>query len=48
MSKDLHGNRLEGVGVIPDIEVLFDEAAFMSGNDVQLEAALDYIESAMR
>ncbi len=34
------GERLEGVGVVPDIEVPFD-FRYAAGNDVQLERALD-------
>ena len=46
-----HGNNLEGVGLIPDVEVRLDEeseARLYNGmlepeNDTQLQAALEYL-----
>lgn len=45
MSKDVNGNTLEGIGVTPDMEVLFDAEQFNAGVDTQLEAALEYVNS---
>lgn len=45
MSKDAEGNILEGIGITPDREALFDAEQFAAGTDTQLEAALDYIRS---
>lgn len=36
---------LEGVGVIPDIECLFDPSALAAGHDNQLERALQYLRT---
>jgi hypothetical protein len=41
--RNLDGNIYEGVGFPPDVEVKFDAAAFVSGKDVQLEAAIKLI-----
>jgi carboxyl-terminal processing protease len=38
------GTVLEGRGVIPDIEVALDRASLLRGRDVQLEAAIRYLE----
>lgn len=45
MGKDLKGNKLEGIGVTPTIESLFNKQQFESGNDTQLERALQYIKT---
>lgn len=48
MMKDAQGKIHEGVGIVPDIEVLQDagvEAAMRSGVDPQLERALEYIRT---
>lgn len=45
MSRRLDGKCYEGIGISPDIEVLFDEEAFKSGRDTQLERALAYIKT---
>ncbi|HYE15433.1 MAG TPA: S41 family peptidase [Pyrinomonadaceae bacterium] len=39
-----HGNRLEGVGVKPDIPVRLDRRSLLRGIDPQLEAAINAIE----
>ena len=43
--KDAKGVNHEGVGVTPDIEVFYDEAAMESGTDVQLDRAIEYIHT---
>lgn len=43
MVKDVNGAILEGIGVMPDIEVLYDQEAMLAGRDVQLERTLQYI-----
>lgn len=45
MNKDLNGNKYEGIGITPTIESLFNKQQFESGNDTQLERALQYIET---
>ena len=48
MTKDIHGEIHEGVGIVPDIEVLQDatmEAQLANGVDLQLERALEYIRT---
>lgn len=48
MTKDIHGQIHEGVGIVPDIEVLQDatmEAQLANGVDLQLERALEYIRT---
>lgn len=45
MTKRLDGKIYEGIGIIPDKEVLFDESDFKKGNDRQLESAVQYINS---
>lgn len=45
MSRRLDGKCYEGIGISPDIEVLFDEEAFKAGHDTQLERALEYIKT---
>lgn len=45
MIKDAKGVNHEGVGVTPDIEVFYDEAAMESGTDVQLDRAIEYIHT---
>ena len=42
---DKNYKSLEGVGVIPDIECLFDYGALQSGHDNQLERALQFIRT---
>ena len=37
------GVSLEGRGVVPDLEVKLTRASLLSGNDPQLEAAVNYI-----
>lgn len=44
-TKDVFGVVHEGVGVSPDIEEPFDEAAWMNGVDNQLERAVSYIRN---
>lgn len=43
MTKRLDGKPYEGIGVIPDVEALYNEAEFKKGNDTQLEAAIQFI-----
>jgi len=38
----IDGVNLESVGVVPDIEVLFD-VRYCSGNDLQLNQAVEYL-----
>ena len=45
MNKDLNGNKYEGIGITPTIESLFDKQQFESGNDTQLERALQFIKT---
>ena len=45
MTKDVDGVNHEGVGVEPDIEEPYDEAAFGRGEDNQLERAIEYIHA---
>ena len=45
MLKDVKGVIHEGVGVTPDIEVFYDEAAMEAGTDVQLDRAIEYIQT---
>lgn len=45
MLKDAKGVVYEGVGVTPDIEVLWDEGAMNAGTDVQLDRAIEYIHT---
>lgn len=45
MLKDAKGVIHEGVGVTPDIEVFYDEAAMEAGTDVQLDRAIEYIQT---
>jgi len=45
MSKTADGKIYEGIGFPPDEEVLFDQQAFDNGTDVQLEAAIRYINA---
>jgi carboxyl-terminal processing protease len=42
------GNRLEGVGVNPDINVKLDRRGLLSGRDPQLQAAIDAIGAPTR
>lgn len=39
------GNLLEGIGVKPDVESLINRNSLLTGKDVQIEAALNYLES---
>lgn len=48
MTKRLDGKVYEGIGVIPDIEALYDEEEFAKGNDTQLERAIQYINTVKR
>jgi carboxyl-terminal processing protease len=46
VTADLHtpgGARLEGVGVVPDVVVPWDEASLLAGTDPQLDAALSHL-----
>lgn len=48
MTKDIHGQIHEGIGIVPDIEVLQNaamEAQLAKGVDLQLERALEYIRT---
>lgn len=45
MVKRTDGKCYEGIGIIPDIEALYDEERFLSGEDTQLEAAVQYLKS---
>lgn len=48
MTKDINGQIHEGIGIVPDIEVLQDaamEAQLANGVDLQLERALEYIRT---
>lgn len=40
------GRVLEGNGVVPDVEVALDRASLLRGIDTQLEAAIEYVNSA--
>jgi carboxyl-terminal processing protease len=40
------GRSLEGVGVIPDVEVKLTREALMAGRDPVLEAAIEWVKSA--
>ncbi len=44
-SRDLEGNSYEGIGITPDIEVRFDAEQYANGVDVQLERAIQYINT---
>ena len=39
------GNLLEGIGVKPDVEIILDRNSLLTGKDVQIETALNYLES---
>ncbi len=41
----LDGKCYEGIGVIPDIETLYDDEEFLKGNDTQLERAIEFIKT---
>lgn len=45
ITRRLDGKCYEGIGIIPDIEVLYDEAQFLQGNDIQLNRAIDYAKT---
>ncbi len=45
MTKRMDGRCYEGIGVIPDIEVLFNKDEFNSGNDIQLNRAVEFIRT---
>lgn len=45
MTRRLDGKCYEGIGIIPDIEVLYDQAQFLQGNDIQLNRAIDYAKT---
>lgn len=45
MTRRLDGKCYEGIGIIPDIEVLYDETQFLQGNDIQLNRAIDYAKN---
>ena len=40
---DTNGNRIEGIGVVPDVEVPFDVNALNEGRDTTLESAIRWI-----
>ena len=44
-TKNIDGTIYEGIGLTPDIEALYNEEAFMQGNDTQLERAIQYIKT---
>ncbi len=48
MTKRLDGKSYEGIGIIPDVEALYNEAEFKKGNDTQLEVAVQLINSLVR
>ena len=48
MLKGMDGQICEGIGIIPDVEALYNEAEFKKGNDTQLEAAVQLINSLVR
>jgi len=39
------GNKLEGVGVTPDMEVGLTQSSLLEGGDLVLEAAIDWVDS---
>lgn len=41
--RKLDGTSLEGKGLTPDIEVLFNQKEFEKGNDIQLRKAVDFL-----
>lgn len=45
VTKQLDGRILEGIGLTPDIEVLFNPTEFARGNDTQLNRAAEFIHS---
>ena len=45
MTKRLDGKCYEGIGIIPDIEVFYNDEEFKHGNDLQLERAIQYIKT---
>ena len=45
VTKDIKGVIHEGVGIVPDIEVFYDEEAMKAGRDVQLDRAVQYIHT---
>lgn len=45
MTKRVDGKCYEGIGVIPDIEALFDAKEFYNGNDTQLDRAVRFIHT---
>lgn len=45
MTRRLDGKCYEGIGVIPDIEAMFDADEFYNGNDTQLDRAVRYIHT---
>lgn len=45
VTKDVKGVIHEGVGIVPDIEVFYDEEAMKAGRDVQLDRAVQYIHT---
>ena len=45
MTRRLDGKCYEGIGLTPDIEALYDDAAFQAGTDTQLERALTFIRT---
>lgn len=48
MQKDLKGLNLEGVGLVPDIEVKYNQQAINLGKDLQLERALELIRQGKK
>lgn len=48
MIKRLDGKSYEEIGIIPDVEALYNEAEFKKGNDTQLEVAVQLINSLVR
>lgn len=44
-TKNMDGTIYEGIGLTPDIEALYNETEFLNGNDMQLERAIQYINT---
>jgi hypothetical protein len=44
-TRSINGENYESVGIVPDQWVDFDKLKFMGGKDVQLEAAIKYLDS---
>ncbi len=44
-ARHMDGKSYEGIGVIPDIEALYNDEEFKKGNDTQLERAIEFIKT---